>query len=359
MPRFAFRVNGNKDIGMGHVMRCLCLARLLEDCSLFIINDNPKVLEKVREFDCLPIPIAAPKEEDFQVMTDILNCYPKMLKKPMPSEQQELEEVLALLKKEKVDVLIADLVSASREYLETLKEKGFFLINLDELGATHFPSDIVFNCNSVSKTTKYQKEKYTKVYMGSEYVLLRKEFSGLAKRSIQSRLRRILVTCGGTDMKGLSLKILRALQPFLKECEVTLLVGPDFKFRDELNRLLNVMRNIVIKENVKDMRQEMLRSDLAIASGGTTMYELAACGTPAVILCQYEHQNEFANVLEEQGVLVNLGIGEIVDESAIEESVRSLLFDVDKRKAMSGAGQSIIDGNGARRVAQIIQKVLH
>lgn len=358
MTRFAFRVNGNKDIGMGHLMRCLCLAEFLKEQSLFIINDDRKVFEKVREFGCSPIPISTLQNEDFRVMVDCLNRYPEEFKKKMPSEQRELESVCPLLKKEKIDVLITDLVSASKEYFETLKEAGFFLISLDELGTTHFSSDLVFNCNSVPKTKKYQKEDYTKVYMGSEYALLREEFSGLEKRAIQAQVKRILVTCGGTDMKGLSLKILRALQAFAKKCEIVLVVGPDFKFREELNRLFNGMNNIIAKEDVKAMRSEMLRADLAIASGGTTMYELAACGTPSIILDQYEHQNEFAKVLEEQGVLMNLGIGETVDERIIEASVDAL-WDVNRRRAMSSAGQSVIDGNGGKRVAQIIRESLH
>lgn len=358
MTRFAFRVNGNKDIGMGHVMRSLCLAPLLEKQSLFIINDNQMVFEKVKQSGCLPSPIRTLQTEDFQVMVDALNDYPKISTKKSPSEHQELKLMCPLLKKEKIDVLITDLVSPSKEYFTTLKQECFIVISLDELGGTHFSSDLVFNCNAVSKTKKYLKEEYTKVYIGSEYALLRKEFAGLEKRIVQDQVRRILVTCGGTDMKGLSLKVLRALQPSSKELEIVLVVGPDFKFREALNDLLSQIKNVVVKEDVKEMQSDMMQADLAIASGGTTMYELAACGTPSIILCQYEHQNEFAGVLEEQGVLVNLGIGERVEEEAIREAVHFLL-DSKTRQAMSRIGQSIIDGKGAQRVAHIIQEALH
>lgn len=358
MARFAFRVNGNKDIGMGHVMRCLSLAPFLEEQPVFIINDNPTVFEKVKKTGYLPIPIRTLQDKDFQVMINTLNNYPRTSVKKMPSEDQELEVMCAILKREKIDVLITDLVFASKEYFKVLKQQGIVLISLDELGESHFSSDLVFNCNSVSKTKKYLKEDCTKIYIGSEYALLRKEFSGVETRSVRDQVKRILVTCGGTDMKGLSLKILRALQPFSKDLEIVLIIGPDFKFRESLNGLLKEMQNIFVKEDVKEMHLEMMQADLAIASGGTTMYELAACGTPSIILCQYEHQNEFASVLEEQGVLVNLGIGESVEEGAIREAVHSLL-DSKTRQTMSGTGQSIIDGNGAQRVAHIIQEALH
>ena len=173
---------------------------------------------------------------------------------------------------------------------------------------------------------------------------------------VRQTVQKILVTCGGTDMKGLSLKILRGLKPFLKEIEVIFVRGFDFKFQSELTQLLKEVEAITVLNNVKDMRTLMQSVDVAIASGGMTMYELATLGIPTIILDQYAHQDEFATELAKQNVLINLGLGKNVKPEAIENAVVEIL-PFEKRKTMSLAARKAIDGQGTKRVANIIQEV--
>ncbi|OGQ05087.1 MAG: UDP-2,4-diacetamido-2,4,6-trideoxy-beta-L-altropyranose hydrolase [Deltaproteobacteria bacterium RIFCSPLOWO2_01_44_7] len=353
--KFVFRVNGNKEIGMGHLMRCLYLAEYLQGPSLFLINGNGAVVEKVKAFghDYRVISSLTPK--DFEVMIQTLESYPNRSEKIQPSEAEEIQEMKKWLCDVKNLILITDLLSPSDHYLRSLKAIGHFLVSIDEMGQVLFPSNLVFNCNAVSHAKKYKTAKTTKIYMGKQFALLKDEFLNGAGLNIKEKVKKILVTCGGTDMKGLSIKVLKALKNFAKEIEVVLIKGFDFKFETELNSLLREIKPIQVLKNVQNMREQMLSADIAFASGGTTMYELAALGVPSIILDQYEHQNEFASEMEREGALLNLGLGVNADSKRIENAVFGLL-PFKKRKEMSLAAKKAIDGRGASRVAQIIQE---
>lgn len=340
---------------MGHLMRCLYLSEQLPGPSLFFINDNAALSEKVKEWGHRCHIISCVADKDFEVMVDALTAYPRPFHAAQPSEGKDLEELKRVLCKEKVRVLITDLLAPSTEYLRGLKETGVRLVSLDELSQVLFPSDLLFNCNAVSSSRSYQTENGTKVFMGQEYALLSREFAKVQAKNVRRTVGRILVTCGGTDMKGLSLKILPALKPFLGKMEVIFVQGIDFKFQTELGQLLNTMKGVTVLKNIKSMGTLMQSVDIAIAAGGTTMYELAALGVPSIIVGQYAHQDEFAGELAKQEALVNLGIGEKVTSGHIENAVADLL-PFKKRKKTSAAAKNAIDGRGAVRVAQIIQE---
>lgn len=356
MTRFAFRVNANKDIGMGHLMRCLYLAEQWPAPSLFCINDNTAMREKVKERGHRCHILSSVTDQDFEVMVKALATYPKPFHTAQPSGASELKELKELLRSEEISVLITDLLTPSTEYLHALKETGVRLVSIDELGQACFPSDLLFNCNAVSSSRNYKTENGTKVFMGQQYALLSCEFLKIEEKNVQREVRKILVTCGGTDMRGLSLKILPALKPFLGKMEILFVQGIDFKFQNELGVLLKTMEGITVFKNVKNMCALMQSADIAIAAGGTTMYELAALGVPAIIVGQYPHQEEFAAELAKQSALVNLGVGEKVESEQLESAVTDLL-PFNRRKEMSAAAREAIDGRGAMRVAQIIQEI--
>jgi hypothetical protein len=68
----------------------------------------------------------------------------------------------------------------------------------------------------------------------------------------------------------------------------------------------------------------MARADLAITSAGRTVYELVACGTPALVLAQNERELLHCCAREEFG-MVNLGLGRERSPAEIAQAVVGLL----------------------------------
>ena len=54
------------------------------------------------------------------------------------------------------------------------------------------------------------------------------------------------------------------------------------------------------------------------------------------------------------GTIEYLGLGVDVEEAAVLETVRRILTDAAKRRAMSDRGRSLVDGYGAARAASIV-----
>ncbi len=99
-----------------------------------------------------------------------------------------------------------------------------------------------------------------------------------------------------------------------------------------------------------------MEADLAISAGGQTLYELARVGCPTVAVRMAANQDGQLGVFEEAGFLRIAGHGDhsgIVE--AIGEAVRTLMADPPARATMSVAGQRLIDGHGALRVARTIR----
>ena len=99
----------------------------------------------------------------------------------------------------------------------------------------------------------------------------------------------------------------------------------------------------------------MEEADLTISAAGQTLYELACVGCPTVAFSVAANQKTHLAMMEDTGVLVSAGdadVDDVVSKSGM--SLSTLMADNDKREAMSAAGQKLIDGKGAQRVARKI-----
>ena len=71
--KIIFRADGNSEIGLGHIMRCLALAEMLEgdfDMSFAIQNPDEKIEKLIHETG-INIVIKLPQVSDYQ--EDIIN----------------------------------------------------------------------------------------------------------------------------------------------------------------------------------------------------------------------------------------------------------------------------------------------
>jgi len=91
-----------------------------------------------------------------------------------------------------------------------------------------------------------------------------------------------------------------------------------------------------------------------LCSGGMSVYEIAALGTPGVVLAQNAREDRRMREFARFGTIEYLGLGVDVDETAILDAVRLLLTDAGRRRTMSEKGRRLVDGYGAARAAQIV-----
>jgi UDP-2,4-diacetamido-2,4,6-trideoxy-beta-L-altropyranose hydrolase len=98
----------------------------------------------------------------------------------------------------------------------------------------------------------------------------------------------------------------------------------------------------------------MMESDISISAGGITLYELAATGTPTIVLCEEPFEVETAKRMEKAGMCINLGYAKNLNKNGLTSTVLSLIRDKKQRENMSKKGKALVDGRGVHRVTRII-----
>jgi len=169
----------------------------------------------------------------------------------------------------------------------------------------------------------------------------------------------ILVTMGGSDPKGMTIKAISALSLLDEKVEVRIVLGPGFAHRKALEDLLDHFPHPYrICENVSNMAEVMAEADLALTSFGVTAYELAAMSVPAIYLCLTEDHVQSASPFENAGMGICLGVVDELIDGTITGSVKLSLNGSNLNRAIMYQARNRIDGRGAVRIAYLIVSVM-
>lgn len=334
----AVRVDGGPDIGMGHVQRCLALGSQLKKNGaeiLFMSKRNETVEKKI-------------KQEGFEV---VALRYDIDLK-------ENLKDTINAIKASRPDVVITDSYVIDEYYLTGVKKRVPLLVSIDDLAEVAFPSDIVINQNIYAEDLTYRSlSGKTKFFLGPKYALLREDFSNLGKRKISEKVKNILITLGGTDSFNLTPKILKILDRVNQDFKITVAIGPFFRNIAEIEKTAReIDKKVELSYDSHRMSKIMLASDLAITGGGTTLYELATTGTPALAFCLADNQGENIKAMSEYGTVVNLGHEDKLMEEKSYKKIDSLIENSTLRETMSKLGQKSVNGKGSQRVSKAIME---
>ncbi|MEI9996348.1 MAG: NTP transferase domain-containing protein [Rhizomicrobium sp.] len=162
----------------------------------------------------------------------------------------------------------------------------------------------------------------------------------------------LLVTMGGSDPFGLTLRSARALARLDPLFRARFVIGPGMAGRGAVARqIVSLNPNFETIEGAAGLATEFAAADLALTAFGVTAYELAAAGVPALYLALNEDHARSASAFEKAGIGLSLGVAADVDDATIARAVARLLGDTARRRAMRTAGLMTIDGNGAGRIA--------
>jgi len=137
----------------------------------------------------------------------------------------------------------------------------------------------------------------TKLLLGPEYAPLREEFQELPTRITNKSVNSVLITTGGTDELNITSKIINKIMqyPEISKLQYHVIIGRYNKHLTELNELSEIYPNIKIHNNIKTISALMLECDIAISAGGTTLYELCACGLPTIVFSIANNQLDAVN----------------------------------------------------------------
>jgi len=345
-----YRADGSAQIGTGHIIRGLILRRRLEALGarvVFLTRDLPWGLEKLRDAGC-------------EVSLIPGNATP----------EQECELLRQAARRISADVCVMDVLETSEGQTGAAKEAGCRVVCLDDVGPGRLNADVIINVLEVEPTPDVLVRKGIALYEGARYMALTEEYeqTGTAERDIPSKVRRILITLGGADPAGLAPKGARGVRLALESgraqdafdaASVLLIVGSASHQRADIEAAVSGARApFTLATNLPLLLPALREADLGIIAGGLTMHEALAVGLPSIALCQpVRHQAELARRFADEGAMLTLGPGAEVTAAEIAEMVLTLASDVSVRRRLAQRGPQLVDGRGARRVADIIWRI--
>jgi UDP-2,4-diacetamido-2,4,6-trideoxy-beta-L-altropyranose hydrolase len=271
----------------------------------------------------------------------------------------DLQSTLTLLAELKAAYVVLDGYEFDFEYQRAVRTGGGRLLVIDDtVRLARYDADILLNQNLGAAQLKYNCNSDALVLLGPEYALLRREFTFWRSRlhTVPETARKILVTLGGSDPDNVTLKVIQALRRLeIARLEIRVVAGPANPHIDELSdAAVAFPGRLELLNAVADMAPLMAWADLAVTGAGSTCWELACLGLPAVSLVMAENQRGIAEELGAAGVVFNLGWHEDVTAERIANAVDGLLFSSFRRLRMSQKGRALVDGKGAERVASVL-----
>lgn len=353
MSKIVFRVDANEQVATGHLMRCLAIA---DEC-------------RKRGENCL---FLLAEEKETQRIQQ--RGYPyQVLHSSWDSLEEEIKTMQEFLERSACAWLVVDSYQATPRYLEALNASCPVLY-LDDYGEQGYAVTALLHYGLVQEQQSYvrrYREKGITALAGPAYIPLREEFqpSHLEKlwqekeKQMAGREQEaVLITTGGTDPFHIADRFLEyCLQTKQGEnCQYHVIVG-------SMNEQVSVLEEIVEKyrkENmpevflhfgVTQMAELMCRCDYAISAGGTTLYELCACGVPTVCVTFADNQIPAVRMLTQQRIVRFAGDARERDLSLeIGKCLAEYRNDPEKTKEYQERMKKLVDGRGVSRIADVL-----
>lgn len=333
------RADANEKIGMGHVMRCMSVAKQLRaqgEEVLFILSE-------------------AYAKQDIEKSGFACVC----LDNHYNEKDSEVTAMASIIKENVISKLLLDSYEVTREYMSALKS-CCRLCYIDDLNLFRYPADMIINYTFHTNRTKYDGMGYENeaFLLGESYVPLRPEF-GQEPDAVKKQADSIFLTTGGTDEYDMIAGILKEMQSDsqLSAMKKNVIIGKFYRNLEELHRLAEEYGKIQIYHDIPDIWRVMRMSDIAVSAGGTTLAELCAVGLPTVCFAIAENQLPGTAAYSAEGLMLFAGNVMAERRGVIERvvcNVRLLAMDFNKRENMAKKARTAIDGKGAYRIAEEI-----
>lgn len=336
IKKITIRCLTNPSKGFGNFSRCLSIAKSLvqKNCIIyFVIDNNEFVINELKKhkFNFISIPLS----KSVSQKTNLLKNY---------------------IKQNNSDLCIIDM----REYGEILSKKlrnyNCKIILFDDAWNKQVYADIIFNGTNVESYQNYKIiNKDSKLFLGPKYWILDKNFKDFCKKPSLIKTKKkyfIVVSMGGSDKFNLTTAVVKSLLD-MKNIHLLIIIGPFFSHSKTLKKFFSSKSNISLYISPSKIWKIFSSADIAICTGGNTLFELACMGIPTLCIPSVNHEIKYAEEFKSQNFSLNLNLRE-KNFVRIKSSVLQLISDVKLQRKMCVSGQKIIDGKGLSRVSKII-----
>ena len=320
------RADASPVIGTGHVMRCMAIAQEWQHRGGTAIFASPAWQPALED---------RLSKEGFEVVS----------MRSRPGSPEDALETLHLARELGANWILADGYYFQPAFQKVIAGNDTRLMLVDDNGELgRYDCDIVLNQNYHAGAELYaQRRQDTRLLLGSQYLLLRNEFTDRQPAPrIPPIVSNILVTMGGSDPEHVTERVLQNLVGLdLQGREVRVVTGAANTRREHLPEVARAVGvKIAILHDVRDMPALMDWTELAVAAAGTTSWELAYMGVPAVLVPTVPNQDRITESLAAEGTCWSMPRDKWQTRD-LQQTVAKLIADPETRREMSRRGMEI------------------
>jgi spore coat polysaccharide biosynthesis predicted glycosyltransferase SpsG/ribosomal protein S18 acetylase RimI-like enzyme len=323
--KIIFRCDGGsiQEIGLGHVVRCLLLARELQQDPgteiLFLMRDTPEAVRRVQQAG-FPVKAIAENDDDSAV-------------------------TLRTLVEFNPDIIVVDHLQNEPSYLSLIKKTGIILVTIDDWGEARKFADITIN--PIFRTGD-------SLYEGYDYMVLPPVPDDEVAHLNAGAVKNVFVSFGGFDASNITERFLSTIQPGQDAPQYHVVVSHLYENFQRLCERFASRNDIHLYQDPPNYLKLLHQADIAVVSGGLTMFHAAASGVPALVISQYDHQADNALRLREHRAVEYLGRADQLDFNQLMADLKRIKENEPKRREMAAMGRIAIDGLGIKRVVDVI-----
>jgi len=322
MKKYIIVTEANYDVASGHLYECIALSKKMNTLKLPVI---------------LAVNKSMPSK--WLGLLDDINYifYDNVL---------EIAEQLYHTKNARNDefYIITNLRDVNNRVVKDLRwNEHTTVVCLDEWGNKNIECDIVINNMASDSFWKYSGA--LQCYCGAKYLILSEKLKDYATKNkvIRRNIDNVVISMGGVDKFNHTKDVLSVIGDNNDIKRIDVVLGGGYRYEDTLTTLCAKDSRVYLHRNIDYIYDLFYEADVAFSAGGNTMYELAAIGTPSIILPTMEHEEKNAIAFLDHGVF------------DVVKDVNSItLPDYYQRKKSSFQGKEYIDGCGIENVMDII-----
>lgn len=324
-----FRCDASRDIGSGHVYRCLTLADMLQRTG----------------WECA-----------FASTPETLEIVPLLLRKGY--------ELLPPSTNAPCDLLTVDHYGLDEKYESKARAWARRIFVIDDLADRRHECNVLLDMTYGRDAGDYKAlvPENCRILTGSAYTLLRPQFVNAREKSLERRSSgvqnppRILISLGSTNIGNATGRTLATLHTLPTPLSIDIVLGASAWGFEDIKTLVQEPgpHTIRLLTDVADMARLMVEADISIGAGGTTSWERCCLGLPTILFVLADNQVKISLELEAAGAVLYAGDIQDFDPPKFLNLVERLLHDPGIYASTSRKAAAICDGKGTGRVVSIL-----
>ena len=288
-PRLILRADGNTQIGLGHIVRCLALADMLAArfiCRFVVRATSPELRQQI-------------KDSGYQLVEVPEEVAPGLPEAGWLVRQRQGNELVVL-----------DGYTFSFEYQQVISRQQYGLACLDDLITAPIWADLVLNQAGGVAATRYAVAPGAALCLGPAYALLRPPFQAAAGRQTipSAWTGRIFLNMGGADPGNETLAVLRQLLAAFPGHEIAVVTGAAYPHQASLRPVAGQAAAVRLHHSLPaGVLSNLVKTcDLLVCPPSGMAYECCAIGGLVLLHRTAENQQAMYDFLTTNGLALPL-----------------------------------------------------